>query len=744
MPRLRWESRSLRLATILIVLAGYLALVTVNDYGMGLLAVPLLLFALMPLGERLDRSYPVYRHITRALQIAYLFFIPYTYITLGQINALVALVIFIQAHTLLHVKTSRNYYHLYLMAFFLLLTAAVQAPEPEIGLVLLLFVVSSVWALAALRLEFETHQHAQASLALMPGGGENGLFTGSTEAAARRPDWHVGLSIAVLSVAVLLCNALLFVVTPRIEAGLFGRDESPDLRRTGLTDQVSLRGDAFIQQDRTAVMHVEFPDIETGFYGGRQYWRTTTHNEYRSGGWRRRALKDHLEPTAEATVTPFRRAKLRDGHSPPQELARAPVEGRRTVRQEIYMDSVPEQGLPCLDLVREVRIVGEPSGMRLSWDDHNDFTVLLETRGSRRLTYEVFSEVAEPKPDELRNASHDYELVLSQEDYDVLTQHDLEPATVSLAEEIMAGADTVYEKVEAVRQWLSSDTFLYTTDLPALSPIHPVDDFVTEVRRGHCELFGSALALMLRSQGIPARVVTGFRGGEWDESSGSYIVRASDAHLWPEVYFLGHGWVVVDPSPRVDPALYGMQRVMSTLSRIALDMKMFWYQNIIGYESGFEISRLREIALRLFGSGDRVETGSDTAEQRELVRGLSRRLPAMVLLGMALAAFVGLVVYLRRRTPHRRYTLTADQARAVRLYQYTLRKLDQRSAGSGAKTAEEVQEALEAGDGFTLAPAMNALRIYNDVRFGHRPLSREEYKNLVRQLKGRHMHSAAE
>jgi transglutaminase-like putative cysteine protease len=72
--------------------------------------------------------------------------------------------------------------------------------------------------------------------------------------------------------------------------------------------------------------------------------------------------------------------------------------------------------------------------------------------------------------------------------------------------------------------------------------------FFTEVRRGHCELFASAMALAVRSLGIPARVVTGYLGGEWDPQNHSYLVREGMAHLWVEVLFPQYGWVPFDPS----------------------------------------------------------------------------------------------------------------------------------------------------------------------------------------------------
>ena len=715
-----WESLSLRISSLLLVLCGYLSLVSVREYGAFVLIFPALLFTAMPLCERLDERFPVYRQLTRALQVAYIFFIPYTYLTLGRVDALLALIIFIQAYSLLHVKTARNYYHLFLMAFFMLLTASVQSPEPMIALVMGLFLVSAVWSLAALRLEAEAHHHVDATLSVTGPGG-NGV---EDRLAVRM---HVGVSIVSLVLAVFALTVGLFLFTPRIEAGLFGSEvEAPSLR-TGLNDSVDLRNSGLLEPDSTAVMHVEFPDLEGGFHEAPLYWRSTTLPQYVGGQWVRRGLSDHLESIGPQPLNPFRHASLRGDQLPTR--VQRPKSGKGTlVRQEIFMDNVPEQGLPCLDLVQEVSMVGQASGSRLQWDPFNDFTVVFETRGPRRLTYDVWSEVIPRDPDALRKASEEYELCLPQRDYLLLTEHDLLPETVALAKEVIGDADNAYDKASALERWLSGDDFTYTTDLPPLPARNPIDAFITKTRRGHCELFGSALALMLRSQGIPTRVVTGYRDAEWDPGSQSYIVRARNAHLWVEVLFPGHGWVVFDPSPRVDPALDTLAGVQQSFSRAVFELKMFWYESVLGYESEFQLSSLRDFAMGLFRG--RFEFNTDTGMRKgfQVMQGFT----TLFVLG-ALAWALLLVARRRRPGRARRYVLTGDQTRAVRLYRRTVRRLRKVEQLREGKTAEEVA-ALIAGEQGADSEALALIRTYNEVRFGRRPLTKAHYARLRKQL----------
>src|SRR5207247_2605025 len=105
-----------------------------------------------------------------------------------------------------------------------------------------------------------------------------------------------------------------------------------------------------------------------------------------------------------------------------------------------------------------------------------------------------------------------------------------------------------YERAIAIKHYLEDNYAYSTTDLPQ-SEDDPVSAFLFEKKRGHCEYFATSMALLLRSAGIPSRLVNGFLEGEYNELGDFYVVRQSDAHSWVEVYFDG-SWVLFDPSPR--------------------------------------------------------------------------------------------------------------------------------------------------------------------------------------------------
>jgi len=116
-----------------------------------------------------------------------------------------------------------------------------------------------------------------------------------------------------------------------------------------------------------------------------------------------------------------------------------------------------------------------------------------------------------------------------------------------LASEVM-GEGSVMDRVRRVESYLSR-SFEYTLDLMGTPEGERIESFLFETQRGHCELFASAMVLMLRAQGVPARLATGFLGADFNPIEGYYIVRQSNAHAWVEAYIEDVGWLVFDPTP---------------------------------------------------------------------------------------------------------------------------------------------------------------------------------------------------
>ena len=134
--------------------------------------------------------------------------------------------------------------------------------------------------------------------------------------------------------------------------------------------------------------------------------------------------------------------------------------------------------------------------------------------------------------------------------------------------------------------------FAYTLNLTGKPGADPLAHFLFETKAGHCEYFATAMAVMLRTLGIPSREVNGFLPGEYNDVGGDYIVRASDAHSWVEAYFPGSGWVTFDPTPPSNDVASGL------LSRLALYVDWFqltWNEWVINYDFSHQITLARNV-----------------------------------------------------------------------------------------------------------------------------------------------------
>jgi transglutaminase-like putative cysteine protease len=127
-----------------------------------------------------------------------------------------------------------------------------------------------------------------------------------------------------------------------------------------------------------------------------------------------------------------------------------------------------------------------------------------------------------------------------------------DPRAQQLAAEWRAGSKDDADIVRTALAYFNKQGFVYTLEPPLLG-VNSVDDFLFTTRKGFCEHYASAFVFLMRAANIPARVVTGYLGGEFNDVGNYYIVRQSDAHAWAEVWLAGQGWVRVDPTGAIAP-----------------------------------------------------------------------------------------------------------------------------------------------------------------------------------------------
>jgi transglutaminase-like putative cysteine protease len=142
------------------------------------------------------------------------------------------------------------------------------------------------------------------------------------------------------------------------------------------------------------------------------------------------------------------------------------------------------------------------------------------------------------------------------------------PRVAALAAQIAGGAPTTYDAIRALESWIGDNT-KYTLDIPPLpAGADTVEQFLFVDKRGFCMQIASSLTVMLRSLGVPARLVTGFAPGEESLLGGEFTVRGSDAHAWVEVWFPGVGWQGFDPTASVPLAGEYSNSTAARLGRI--------------------------------------------------------------------------------------------------------------------------------------------------------------------------------
>lgn len=142
----------------------------------------------------------------------------------------------------------------------------------------------------------------------------------------------------------------------------------------------------------------------------------------------------------------------------------------------------------------------------------------------------------------------------------------------------LAGIEEPLEQARTLEQFFLNN-FTYEIGAPTLSRLNPIDDFIFNERRGHCERYASAMALLMRMRGIPSRVMLGYVPGKPNWMTGWVNIRASDAHAWAEGWFPDVGWVQFEPTPRAT-----MDLSISPFREFLDALDVVWYVNIVNFD----------------------------------------------------------------------------------------------------------------------------------------------------------------
>jgi hypothetical protein len=258
----------------------------------------------------------------------------------------------------------------------------------------------------------------------------------------------------------------------------------------------------------------------------------------------------------------------------------------------------------------------------------------------------------------------------------------------------------------------------------------PVADFLFNVKAGHCEYFSTAMAVMLRTRGIAARVVNGFLPGEYNEAAGAYTVRQSDAHSWVEVYFPEtRSWVTFDPTPsagRVEPVRTGLT---AQLQKYAEALELVWFQYVVGYDKQEQRSLATSLHNQVFDYGRTVSNMLATIRSY-FTSDLLSILVVVTGLGIMVAlVFCGRKIWLLMRGGFRNSSEDEKTYSSVQFYERLISLMEQRGlARDKHLTPLEFASSLKSSDAILIT------RAYNRVRYGGQRLSATEKKEVERAL----------
>ena len=551
--------RYFNLALYLLVLTGFGALASTG--GLDLPAVLLVGLALLLRGYQLltRREFAIPERWTTYLTLLYVvvYLADYFFVSRGFLAATVHLVLFAMVVRLFSLQRARDHYMLAALSFLMVLAAAVLTVDSVFLLSFAGFLLVAVVTFVLMEMRHSVaseRTHAQDPRIAFPA----------------RPLANGLLAMApALMLMILAGSFLIFFLLPRVSSRYLMAYSPTNDVSTGFVDRVQLGRIGQIQQSSETVMHIAIDNDRLGAYNLK--WRGVALSDFDGTVWSNPFGLIQLHPAWDGT---YRLAPLLD----PRGSSAAAAATGRIIRYRVLMEPIgsnvfflAERPRSLTGNFRQVSTDAGEAVYNLDADhpiNRYDAESQLPAVSPGNVPANGFGELSPPANPAPKGIER------------YLKLPPLDARIPKLAEEITAQAPNNYEKALALERYLSTH-FGYTLELPRSLARDPLANFLFERKRGHCEYFASSMAVMLRSLRIPSRIVTGFRGGEFNDLTGQYVVRASDAHSWVEAYFPDSGWISFDPTPAGGlPSRTGWSRVELYLDAAA----SFWREWIINYD----------------------------------------------------------------------------------------------------------------------------------------------------------------
>ena len=629
--------------------------------------------------------------------------------TLGEpverlgVTALAHLIVFLSAVKLVQVKKDRDWVFLYLISFFEVLLAAGLSFSPVFLGTLTLYLLCGLCAVTAFEI-----QKARRSIAftetrlLVPPDSrvfkKVGRRSWRNPEAARLPFVAVGLLLLIFALALPL-----FLIAPRSGAAALTRSGGGLSNFIGFSENVTLGQIGTLKQDDGLVMRVRVVDPTSR----ELRWRGVALDEFTGKAWKKSSQARQSRPINDRGGGLFQFGTAQSIN--------------RLTRQTFFLE--PLESPVLFAAPQAVAVQGDLPFVRVD----EEGSVQSRRRDFERIMYTAVSDINEPRMDELREDRNPYPLAF----YRYLQLPDyVDPRIETLATAIVlrANASNRYDIAKAIEAHLQTQ-YAYSLDMKAGGP-DPLADFLFNVKAGHCEYYSTAMAVLLRTRGIAARVVNGFLPGEYNETAEAYTVRQSDAHSWVEVYFpQTRSWVTFDPTPsagRTEPVRTG---ITAQLQKYAEALELLWFQYVVGYDKQEQRTLATSLHTQVF---DYVRILTNFLENVKSYFTRNVLILAISLVGLALIGFVVFFGKQAWRWVRTGSIRTAEEGRtysSVQFYERLISLMEQRGLPRDRHlTPLEFAKNLESSD------ALLITRAYNRVRFGGEKLSTGEKREVERAL----------
>jgi protein-glutamine gamma-glutamyltransferase len=490
---------------------------------------------------------------TTALTLAFTaFFVVDLFLLSGSfITATVHFVLLLMLVRLWSARRNRDYVFLAVLAFLMVLSAAVLTVNSTF---LLMFAAFTLAAVATFILMEMRRSSEQATIQARE----------PSAPAQRKMVWWLSGASPILMLLILAGASAIFFILPRLSGGYLSAYTKTGELASGFSNRVELGRIGRIQQSNAVVMHIQIVGDRQGAYDLK--WRGVTLSMFDGRIW---SNPLDTRPAPRQGPSLF---VLTHSRSPWSSLREEPeTRGSKAIRYHVLMEPI---GTNVFFLAPDAQnLAGGYNFVRV---DRAGAVYNLDAEHPIG-RYEAESILPGSGAQQLRTASGELPIAVRQL---YLQLPVTDPRIPELARRVTARATNQYDRASAIEHFLITN-YGYTLQLGTRAPKDPIAHFLFDRKEGHCEYFASSMAVMLRSIGVPSRVVNGFRTGEFNDVNGQYVVRARNAHSWVEAYFPGYGWVSFDPTPGAPFTTHlGWSRAML----YADAMQSFWREWIINYD----------------------------------------------------------------------------------------------------------------------------------------------------------------